>query len=260
MNLFKNQKGFTLVETMMAIGISTGAALIVYKVLGESQKGQAMVENRDDINQIHREVVGKFTDRLICTNTMSEGIAKNLSAFKISDIKNQPGISVLKIPHQFGKIALADLQVLKVDREKNLAEVQASYTHRIGGKDFNSQKNFRLELSFKDGQFEGCISRGTLGLDPKDACDLVVGNDANGQSYFYNGKCNFAKGACEQSGRVWNDELLKCNFSEDDLEALRREICSTYNLEYSEADKKCLPSQELINMVEEFKKLLQNKQ
>ena len=260
MNLFKSQKGFTLVETLLAIGISTGAALIVYKVLGESQKGQVMVENRDDINQIHREVIGKFTDRFACTNTMNEGMKANLVTFPLKQIKNNENVETLKIPHTFGKITLSELKVLKVDRTKNLAELQASYSHKIGGKDFNTQKAFRLELSFLDGAFEGCITRGTLGLDPKDACDLVVGYDAKEQSYFYNGKCNFARAACEQSGRIWDDGALRCNFSEEDLEALRREICATHSLEYSEAEKKCMPSEELIKMVEEFKSQYQKKQ
>lgn len=259
MNLLKNSSGFTLVETMLAIAISTGAALIVYKVLGESQKGQIMVENRDDINQIHREIIGKFTDRLACNYTLFVGMTENAESFPITKIQNDQNETVLTIPHKFSKITLTELKVSSIDKIKNVAEVQAIYSHTVAAKTITSQKNFRLELSFKDKQFEGCITRGTLGLDPKDACDLVVGSDLNGQSYFYNGKCNFAKGACQQSGRVWNEELMKCNFSEDDLEALRREICQTLGFEYSPQTSRCLPGQDLLNAVEEYKKLNQNR-
>jgi hypothetical protein len=251
--LLKNA-GFSLVETLVAIGISTGAALIVYKVLGESQKGQVLVENRDDVNQFHREVIGKLTDRGNCTMTLMEGMTKGLDTFPITRVLNNQRITLLDVPGKLGKITLTELKVAKVDKVKNEAELQAVYTHAIAGKTITAHKSLRVEMSFKDGQFEGCVSRGTLGLDPKDACDLVVGQDEMSKSYFYNGKCNFAKAACEQSGRVWNEEALKCNFSEDDLESLRKEICSTLGFNYSPETSQCLPSQKLLDAVEEYKK------
>jgi type II secretory pathway pseudopilin PulG len=245
--LFRNPYGFTLVETMLAIGISTGAALIVYKVLGESQKGQAIVETKDDINQIHRELVGKFTDRFTCTHTLAEGMNQNLETFPITKIMNEKNIIVLNVPFKMSKITIAELKVASVDKLKNQATVEINYSYNVGNQTKVSKKQFRIELSYKDNKFEGCVTRGTLGLDPKDACDLVVGTDATGKSYFYNGKCNFAKGACEQSGRVWNDIDLKCNFSEDDIEALRTEICSTLGFTYSPGNAVCMPSQALID-------------
>ena len=252
--ILKNHYGFTLVETLLAIGISTGAALIVYKVLGESQKGQTMVENRDDINQIHREIIGKFIDRSLCTQTLKVGMDKGSNEFPITKVINEKETTILSIPFQMGKITLNNLEVISVDKLKNQAEMQATYSHKIASRVITSQKRFRLELSFKEGQFESCVTRGTLGLDPKDACDLVVGSDNSGVSYFYNGKCNFAKGACEQSGRVWNEELVKCNFSDDDLEALRKEICSTLGFEYSPETSQCLPGKALMDAVEEYTK------
>lgn len=258
MNLIKklllNRYGFTLVETLLAIGISTGAALIVYKVLGESQKGQLIVENRDDINQIHREIVGKFTDRSTCTQTLSEGLSKDLLTFHITKIVNDKNITVLTVPFQMSKITISELKVLNVDKLKNQAEIEVSYSYTVAAKTKTTPKRFRIELSYKDNKFEGCITRGTLGLDPKDACDLVVGSDATGGSYFYNGKCNFAKGACEQSGRVWNEEDLKCNFSADDIEALRTEICSTLGFTYSAETSMCMPSKALLDAAEEYTK------
>ena len=252
--LLRSSLGFSLLETMIAIGISTGTALVIFKVLGESQKGQIMVENRDDINQFHREIIGKFTNRSTCTNTLATGILKGDKTFPISKIINEQNTAVITIPLQLGKISLTELKVTSVDKQKNEAEVKAIYNHTIAAKTITSQKNFRVELSFKDNIFEGCVSRGTLGLDPKDACDLVVGNDKDEKSYFYNGICNFAKGACEQSGRVWDETSLKCTFSENDLESLRKEICSTLGFLYSPESSKCLPSQELVDAVEEYKK------
>lgn len=253
-NIFQNKIGFSLVETILAIGISTGTALIIFKVLGESQKGQIMVENRDDINQFHREIIGKFTNRTACTNTLLEGMAKGFETFPLTKIMNEENVPTVTIPMTQGKISLIDLKVLKVEKAKNEAKISATYNHSIAAKTKTSTKLFTVELSFKENVFEGCVSRGTLGLDPKDACDLVVGTDEAGASYFYNGKCNFARGACEQSGRVWDDKLIKCNFSEEDLEALRKEICATLGFTYSPEKSMCLPSQELINEIEELKK------
>lgn len=244
--------GFTLVETLLAISISTGAALIVYKVLGESQKGQLIVENRDDVNQIHREVIGKFTDRFTCTQTLSEGINNQVSTFSITKVLNEKNIALLTVPHIVGKITLTDLKVTSVDKMKNEAEIQASYSYVVAAKNITTHKKFRVEMSYNNNIFEGCVSRGTLGIDPKDACDLVVGYNDSGSSYFFNGKCNFAQASCEQSGRVWNQGAMKCNFSNDDLESLRNEICSTLGFKYSPETSMCLPSQELLNAVNEY--------
>lgn len=255
MSFLKKQSGFTLVETLLAIGISTGAAMIVYKVLGESQKGQMMVENRDDINQIHREIVGKFTNRQACAYTLQAAILKKDPEFKLNQIFNDAGKEIIKIPHHYGKVKLDTLTVRNIDVSKNQAEIAADYSHVVAGKENKTEKMFRVELSFnRDKVFDGCISRGTLGLDPKEACDLVVGYNHEGGSYFFNGKCNFPQAACEQSQRVWNTEQQKCNFSEEDLEALRREICQTLSFEYSPETSRCLPSQELIKAAEEFYK------
>jgi hypothetical protein len=255
--ILPNCCGFSLLETLLAIGISTGTALIIFKVLGESQKGQIMVENRDDINQYHREIIGKFTNRSTCTNTLSDGMLKNLKTFPLTQIINEQYNAVLTIPNQVGKISLIELTVANVDKAKNEAEIRATYNHSIAAKTKTSHKNFRVELSFKDNVFEGCVSRGSLGLDPKDACDLVVGSDEKGESYFYNGKCNFAKGACEQSGRVWSEEGLKCNFSAEDIEALRKEICTTLGFTYSPETSMCVPSPALIEAIETLKKKME---
>jgi prepilin-type N-terminal cleavage/methylation domain-containing protein len=235
---FKNNKGFSLVETLIAIGISSGAALMVYKILGESQKGQIMVENRDDINQFHREIIGKFTDRTVCTKTLMPDMTKGLKEFPITEILNEQNKPVVTVPLQ---------------QEKNQALVKATYNHTIAAKQLTSDKAFNIDLSYKDNAFEGCVTRGSLGLDPKDACDLVVGLNVVGKSYYFNGKCNFAQGACEQSGRVWDTENLKCHFSEDDLEALRKEICQTLGFGYSPETSKCLPTQEMIDAVKALK-------
>ena len=93
--LLRSSLGFSLLETMIAIGISTGTALVIFKVLGESQKGQIMVENRDDINQFHREIIGKFTNRATCTNTLATGILKGDKTFPISKIINEQNTAVI---------------------------------------------------------------------------------------------------------------------------------------------------------------------
>lgn len=255
--MFKNKDGFGLVETMIAIGISTATALVVYKVIGESQKGQVIVENRDEINQIHREVIGKFTDRSICTPTLATGISKVQNAFPINEILNLKGASLLKLPFKRGKVSITAMEVSKIEKEKNQAEIIATYSSGVAGKISEFKKSFVVELSFKENEFEGCMTRGTLGIDAKDACDLVVGQPLSGESYFYNGKCNFAQAACEQSGRNWNEEKLKCDFSEDDLLAMRRETCDLFNMKFSEEEKKCLANEEMMNAFTEIKRMME---
>jgi hypothetical protein len=243
---------------MVAIAISTGTALAVYKFIGESQKGQVIVENRDEINQIHREVVGKFTDRGICTKTLSPYFAKNLKVpFGITQIVNSNGVTSLVFPHQRGRISIFALIVSKIEKEKNQAQIMAIYKSGVAGKISELKKVFTIELSYKGDQFEGCITRGNLGIDPKDACDLFVGLPDSGESYFYNGKCHFAKAACEQSGRSWNEQRLKCDFSDEDLLTMRRETCDLFNMKFAEDERKCIASEQMVNAFNEMKSLIE---
>ena len=140
------------------------------------------------------------------------------------------------------------------------AEVEAVYTYVIAARPVTMKKNFRLEVSYVNGAFEGCVSRGNLGLDPKDACDLVVGQNRDGESYFYNGSCNFARAACEQSGRNWDEKQIKCHFSADDLEELRNQICETLGFDYSAKDSKCLPKQVHLDAIEMLRKAAEEKE
>jgi prepilin-type N-terminal cleavage/methylation domain-containing protein len=258
--MFNWNSGFSLVETMVAIAISTGTALAVYKFIGESQKGQVIVENRDEINQIHREVVGKFTDRGICTRTLSPYFAQNKKApFRITEIVNSNGFSSLVFPHKRGRVSIFAMAVSKVEKDKNQAQIMAIYKSGVAGKITEFKKVFTIELSYKGDQFEGCITRGNLGLDPKDACDLVVGLPDSGESYFYNGKCHFAKAACEQSGRTWNEQKLKCDFSDEDLKAMRRETCDLFNMRFAENERKCIASEQMVNAFNEMKKMIEEK-
>ncbi len=257
--MFKNKFGFGLIETMLAIGISTGTALVVYKVIGESQKGQVIVENRDEINQLHREIIGKFTDRSICSPTLKNIIADGEGPFPLREILNINGASLLKIPFKRGKISIVEMEISKIERDKNQAEIVAIYNSGVVGKISEFKKTFVVELSFYENKFEGCMSRGTLGIDAKDACDLVVGQPLSGESYFYNGKCNFAKAACEQSGRIWNEDKMKCNFSDDDLLTMRRETCDLFNMKFSGEDKRCIANEEMMNAFREIKKLMEEK-
>ena len=257
--MFKNKFGFGLIETMLAIGISTATALVVYKVIGESQKGQVIVENRDEINQLHREIIGKFTDRSICSPTLENVISNGQGPFPLIEILNINGASLLKIPFKRGKISITEMEVSKIEKNKNQAEIVATYNSGVAGKISEFKKTFVVELSFNENKFEGCMARGTLGIDAKDACDLVVGQPLSVDSYFYNGKCNFAKAACEQSGRIWNEDKMKCNFSDDDLLTMRRETCDLFNMKFSEEDKKCLASEEMMNAFSEIKKIMEEK-
>lgn len=230
-------KGFSLLETMIAIGISTGIALVVYKVIGESEKRITFIETRDEISQVHRELVGYFTNRYTCTNTIKRS--------ELDGIINQDGIAFFNFPHRLGKVTVESLKIL--NQTPSLIEMQATYSYMQAGNRQSISRNFRLEASYEGGVFDSCISRGSLGIDPKEACDLVAGYNADDESYFKNGKCQYAMASCEQSGRVWDTVTQKCHFSTEDLEALRIEICNTLGFEkYDPVTSKCVVSQSVI--------------
>src|SRR5690606_675300 len=115
-------------------------------------------------------------------------------------IVSQNGSEILTIPTQINKINVNSMEVVKVKEE--MAEINMGYTYKIAGKETQVERNFRIEIERKENEVASCISRGTLGLDPKEACDLVVGYNEEGSSYYENGRCRFAKASCEQSGRV----------------------------------------------------------
>jgi hypothetical protein len=260
MRFLKYDNGFSLVETLFAIAISTATALLVYKVIGDSHRGQVVVENRDEINQLHREVVGKLTNRFVCTASLLPLMtAKKTAPFIIPEFKNATE-SLMKFPYSRGRVTLNSLVISKIEENKNQAEVLASYSFKVSGNASEFKKIFMIELSYKDKNFEGCITRGTLGVDPKEACDLVVGPPKWGESYFYNGKCNFAQAACEQTGRKWSKALQKCDFSDDDLQAIRKEICDLFDMNFSTEMKKCMATESMIKAFNQMKRLMEKQE
>lgn len=270
----KNVLGFTLIETMIALAISTGAILATYQVIQNSQKRLNFVESRDEVTQVHREIMGLLTNRYTCSKSLVDVIAMEELPKPVGNLINENGNIIWEFPKKIDRVEVKTLRVTRVDA--SLAELEAEYAFKIAGKEEIMTRSFRIELEREKGIVVSCISRGTLGIDPKEACDLAVGYDDKGQSYYQNGKCNFThatcdhiagtgfyqdekcnfpKASCEQSGRVWDEVNKKCSFSEEDLEALRKEICFTIGYgEYDSGTQRCMPSKEMLEAVEKLLK------
>jgi prepilin-type N-terminal cleavage/methylation domain-containing protein len=241
------QRGFSLVEILIAIAISSATALLIFKVLEESHTGLRTAENREAVNQMHREIVARFSDRGICTHTLVPGVAGAQEEFQIPRLLNDKNEPVLTVPFTQGPVTLGNLMARNFTPQTRRAEIVATYTYRMKAKATTITRIFQAELSYRDDLFVGCVARGSAVMDPQEACDLVIGHDAEGKSYFYDGLCHFGRASCEQSGRSWNQSFQRCDFSEEDIEALRQMICQTLGFNYN--GSMCVPTQAHIDAI-----------
>lgn len=81
-----NEKGFTLIEILIAVGILVGMSLFLYGTMGRALEGREKIERRNMIYQSVRVGLGKMVDDLtqaFVANKVLEGVgSKYLSGMK----------------------------------------------------------------------------------------------------------------------------------------------------------------------------------
>jgi hypothetical protein len=240
--------GFGLAESMVALAISGGAALVIYKMIDEGTKNQRLLENKDEVQFFAREIINKLGDRQSCYNTLRDGYYAMKFPFFLDNIRDRLNNVSYKIPFTKSHlIQLKSISIEQIDIEKRVGHGILKFGHKVQGKEFLVNKKFDLEFDFgENGEFTGCVtSSGTVNMDPKEACDMVLGFDPEGNSYFQNTQCQYARAACQQMGRNWNDVEKKCTWSDQEKKQIREELCMALDLQYNQAKNACEVSPEL---------------
>jgi hypothetical protein len=241
--------GFGLAESMVALAISGGAALVIYRMMDEGAKNQRLLENKDEVQFFAREIINKLGDRQACYHTFRDGVYSNKFPFKLEVLRDRTNNVTYKIPFKkSNRIALTSISFEKLDIKTNTGHAIVSFSHKVQGKEFIVNKKLDLELDFAEsGEFTGCVSSsGTVNMDPKEACDMVLGFDPEGNSYFQNTQCQYARAACEHMGRDWNELEKKCSWSEKEKRQIREELCLALDFQYNPEKNSCELSPELL--------------
>jgi hypothetical protein len=241
--------GFGLAESMIALAISGGAALVIYKMIDESAKSQRLLENKDEVQFFAREIINKLGDRQACYHTLRDGFYAHKFPIMLENLRDRSNNISYKIP--FAKshlVQLKSISIEKIDVEKRVGYGTLKFSHKVQGKEFLVNKKFDLEFDFGEtGEFTGCVSSsGTVNMDPKEACDMVLGFDPEGNSYFQNTQCQYARAACEHMGRNWIELEKKCSWSDKEKREIREELCLALDFQYNPSRNACEVSPELL--------------
>lgn len=71
-------RGFSLVEVMVALGITGAIALVVMKVSEQGNKSAKQTQSKIEITQTQAEIMSMLSNRAACTHTLG-GAGNNLS-------------------------------------------------------------------------------------------------------------------------------------------------------------------------------------
>lgn len=230
MNGLGKNKGFSLVEVMVALGLAGGLALIIVKLTEMGSSAQKLVETKDDIHQMNQEIAGVLADRFSCRNTFSHVADKITTlneiahSLEITEIKDKNNSIVFKIPYKRDRAEITHLELKNYNDKNQTMELIVTYNYKKEKQILTQRKLIRLMLDIKDKIFQGCVSStGLLSTDPKEACDYLLGLDDKGISYFSSGECQFSRAVCEKQQRSWDGK--GCTFSDEEKATIRKESC-----------------------------------
>lgn len=288
--------GFSMVEMMIAVGLASGVALTVMKITEMSSTAQKQTEIKDEIHQLYGEVTGILADRLACKNTLShilekveiEKIKQSKTAFEIKEItelKDKENSTTYLLPIKRHGANLIKIEVKNLNLEHKSIDLNLTFKFRREQSELVRHKLIRILLEIENDKITSCVSStGHLSIDPKEACDYLLGLDSEGLSYFTNAECDFPRAVCEKQNKKW--ESGKCLFSEDEILQVRKEVClsllgktelldqyfvngfcqiqkfncDSLGWDYNEGVGKCEPNESFKQEVDKFEKLLKGMQ
>jgi prepilin-type N-terminal cleavage/methylation domain-containing protein len=232
------RKGFSLVEVMVALGVTAAIAMVVMKVSEQGSKSAKQTQSKMEITQTQAEIISMLSNRAACTYTMGgagsdisdlvSGGTRDLTIIKSQNNNNFIG----PIPTQRNNIQIEKFFLAGWDNVDKMANASVNYTYRLGHTNTVSRSfNFKISFDVDSTQptlMNGCVARAAqTSIDPKEICYTVVGLDATGAAYWDGSQCEFARASCEKIGRTWNAMTSVCEISDEEKLSIKKIECDT---------------------------------
>ncbi|MGZ3788398.1 MAG: prepilin-type N-terminal cleavage/methylation domain-containing protein [Bacteriovorax sp.] len=158
--IFKNQKGFTLPEIMIATGLLAALSLGVMSMMKNMQKGQVVSETKMEELELRRLITTLLIDQVACQNTLG---GTNIGT-SISQIKNNANVVAFQTNNTYGNnsvkitsMSTQDLGIVNADgtRTINLNLALTKMKQLSGG----GTKNVSIQLNVSAPSANGTISK-----------------------------------------------------------------------------------------------------
>lgn len=221
--MFKNDNGFSLPELMMAAALLGALSLGVMKLSQNGVEGVKRIESGSQIEEIRKEILGHLSNREACLKTFA--LFQNFSDVVAGTTKVIPSIRDRNNNVRFsagqifpGGAKLTSIEVKGYSAVNSTAGLYLNFEYNLNSQK-KMEKNKRLDLQLEldsSKMLLSCVAMaGVQNIDPKQLCDIVVGFDSTGASYFNSGECQFPRASCEKIGGVWDTDNNKCELSDD---------------------------------------------
>ena len=183
-----NEKGFSLAEIIVAMGLLSVLSLGVSSMIKNMQQGQATAEVKMEQLEIHRVISMILMDRGACENTLKNIILGNA----ITDIKNSSGISLYSVGNSYGN---------------NTLKISSMQTKDLGEVDSSGVRSVELLIKFDK------LKKIAIGQTKQATIRLNVVADSATKiiSSCYSDSIQLLKQSCESLGGVWSIADSKCN-------------------------------------------------
>lgn len=142
--LLNSQNGFTLLQSLVAVALTSGAALMGARVLETLNQGQKMVEKRGAINAVMNEIQTHLQSKAVCAANLNNALLNkphnglsnydsNFLSVSVDEFYGAQGRVVISKNDTVGTQELFGIQDIQIRLNKVSAASDAAYTHSAAG-------------------------------------------------------------------------------------------------------------------------------
>jgi type II secretory pathway pseudopilin PulG len=174
--LLKSQKGFSIVQVLIAAGMMGGLALVLTKLSENQMQVQKGATEATEINEITSRLQRYFLDSDACKNSLAGKTINNNSKINLSELKDRYNKSFIYSTSGKNQIT-PNLLVKKIEanRADNVIKVEVTF-EKVSKKGFGGKeikKSFDLDGAFSGNTITGCYSQ--MDNAVKSACTSLGG-------------------------------------------------------------------------------------
>lgn len=259
-----NQKGFSITEVLIAMGLLGVLSFGIMKIIESSTKAQKNIEHKDSISQLHREINDVLSNPLNCGSSFlskSEGAQIPM----IYQLQSQAGVvPKFVVGETYSKIILDDIRLKSLDMngsDGSLAIATVEVKYKKSGSFFGGSE-IKKEIKINANTCVRYILENPSIQTLAAACSgngkrIIEGPHSwNGQNWIACQECNGASPAtikscqspgfsgidvgnvtelsCLSLGGVYDDETARCLFNGVTLDQLIQTVAQTKVNEFSQ--------------------------